>query len=161
MRAGILVLAILIGSSASAKSLCERNYADEDRESPGVVVQSRICELVFKDGSQTKVLQVVPLKKGCARFEGTPIVDCAWVRICSEKAGDRASGGPVYLDDQTSRELCRDAKASPLKLLPAESAAKGIQAYASCPGGRLQIELHGKGEAKTCVLPAEAATATE
>lgn len=151
MTSVLFILVMAVGAPVFASGLCQRNYAAEDREAPGRVDLRGVCELGWVDGKAQKVLQVVPIKKGCARFEGTPIGDCAWVRICAENPRDRLTGAPLHLDEQTKRELC-DVKGASMNLLGADLAAQGVHARASCAEGRLQVEMAVRGATKTCLL---------
>lgn len=138
-----------LGSSMAVADVCERSFGKSDRSITGRIEKSKTCELSWAENGKTEKLQVIVMQNACARFEGWPVGNCAWVRRCSDDPGKRDDGVPVHLDAETDQQFCRGQK---VQLIGKPGNVAEPSAQVICDEKTLSVRLSRGEKEQSCIL---------
>lgn len=130
-------------------SVCDTNYKSEN---PTEIVTEKTCRLSWKKKKIEEAIEVIFLKKGCQRFEGSESEDCYMVRTCSgKKQANLFSSAPIYTTAQDLDAFCAFSKPQLRIVLgaPDEVPKPSSQAIIECRGNKAHAITLKSPEGKT------------
>lgn len=119
----------------ASSSVCKKVYSQVETPS---IIHSRTCTIEWEEKGKVSAAEMIFLKRGCKKYEGSEAQDCFLVRTCpADSNANKFTSAPIFDDQAELDQYCSFTKPELRILIGAsdESPRSPVVATIDCKDG--------------------------